>query len=125
MLISDIQNGQVFVVGSFGASSFFFLMLLKPLMALTTINRQSAVRKNVISALIKLPKLKPGPMPLSAEKPPSGIKNPRIGVKTSLTREVTIEVNAAPIIIPTAKSRTLPFEINSLNSFNIFSLVPP
>ena len=34
----------------------------------------------------------------------------------SLTSESTILANAAPMITPTARSTTLPFEANSLNS---------
>lgn len=109
------------MVGAAGSSSFFFLpMLFKPLTALTTMNRQRAVIKKVIRALMKLPKLNPGPIPLRAAKPPSGTRKPMIGVKMSPTSEETIAVNAAPIIIPIAKSRTLPLEIKSLNSFKIF-----
>src|SRR6184192_453030 len=41
------------------------------------------------------------------------------GIKTSLTIELTILPNAAPMIIPIAISSTLPFMANSLNSFSI------
>ena len=38
------------------------------------------------------------------------------GVMISSTKEVTILPNAPPITTPTAKSTTLPFTANSLNS---------
>src|SRR5437870_4523769 len=41
------------------------------------------------------------------------------GMMTSLTMEVTILPNAAPMMIPTAMSTTLPFMANSLNSLTI------
>ena len=43
-------------------------------------------------------------------------KTPISGFIKLLTNYLTIAVNAAPIITPTAKSITLPREINSLNS---------
>ena len=43
-------------------------------------------------------------------------KTPISGFIKLLTNDLTIAVNAAPIITPTAKSITLPREINSLNS---------
>ncbi len=46
------------------------------------------------------------------------------GVSMSLTSEFTIEVNVAPITIPTAMSTMFPFNANSLNSFSIFPLAP-
>lgn len=46
-----------------------------------------------------------------------------MGVNTSATSDDTIAVKAEPMIMPTARSRTLPLEINSLNSFKIFSLI--
>ena len=48
-------------------------------------------------------------------KSPIGIALMR-GLNMLLTRAVTIAVNAAPIIIPTARSTTLPFVMNALNS---------
>src|SRR5207237_8895157 len=41
------------------------------------------------------------------------------GIKTSLTIDLTILPNAAPMMIPIAISSTLPFMANSLNSFSI------
>ena len=52
---------------------------------------------------------------MSPCKSPIGIALMR-GLKMLLTRAVTIAVNAAPIIIPTARSTTLPFVMNALNS---------
>jgi len=57
----------------------------------------------------------------------AGVSNK--GVITSLTNDDTIAPKAAPIITPIAKSTTLPFTANSLNSFKnpimilIFSLL--
>jgi len=45
------------------------------------------------------------------------------GITISLTSDVTIFPNAAPITIPTARSSTLPRMMNSLNSLNM--AVPP
>src|SRR6185503_18914201 len=42
-----------------------------------------------------------------------------IGMSRSSTNEVTILPNVAPIMTPTARSKTFPLLINSLNSFNI------
>ena len=39
------------------------------------------------------------------------------GVKMSLTRLETIEVKAAPMMMPTARSTTLPRRMKALNSF--------
>ena len=44
------------------------------------------------------------------------INNPITGITTSFTKEVAIAVNAPPMMTPTARSNTLPREINSLNS---------
>src|SRR6266540_4126833 len=41
------------------------------------------------------------------------------GMITSLTSELTMEPNAAPMITPTARSTALPLTANSLNSFHI------
>ena len=45
---------------------------------------------------------------------------PTIGIMISFTSEVTIFPKAPPITTPIAKSTTLPFIANSLNSFHIF-----
>ena len=55
----------------------------------------------VISRLVKL-------------TPPT--RRPTRGMTISLTREVTIEPKAPPMITPTARSMTLPRLMNSLNS---------
>src|SRR6185503_14559505 len=49
--------------------------------------------------------------------PPSS--RPIGGIRMSLTREVTIVPNAAPMITPTARSTTLPRMMNVLNSFSM------
>ncbi len=49
--------------------------------------------------------------------------NPIGGMMTSLTIDVTILPNAAPMMIPIAMSRTFPFRANSLNSLSISSLL--
>ncbi|MGQ0522595.1 MAG: hypothetical protein ACT4P8_02910 [Betaproteobacteria bacterium] len=48
--------------------------------------------------------------------------SPMGGMMTSLTSESTILPNAAPMMMPTAMSTTLPRMANSLNSF---SMKPP
>jgi hypothetical protein len=45
------------------------------------------------------------------------------GMITSLTNELTIVANAAPMMMPTAMSRTLPRMANSLNSFSMMALL--
>ena len=50
-------------------------------------------------------------------------KCPKTGIIISFTNDVTIDVKAPPTIIPTAKSITLPLEINSLNSLIIFFIL--
>ena len=44
------------------------------------------------------------------------ISSPITGVKMSFTRLDTIEVNAAPMMMPTARSTTLPRMMKALNS---------
>jgi hypothetical protein len=44
---------------------------------------------------------------------------PMIGMITSPTSELTMAPKAAPMMTPTARSTTLPFIANSLNSFSI------
>ena len=55
----------------------------------------------------------------SAEKSTFPKANPIAGIIRSSTREVTIFPNAAPITTQTARSTTLPFIANSLNSLSI------
>jgi hypothetical protein len=45
--------------------------------------------------------------------------NPIVGISTSLTSELTILPNAAPMITPTARSITFPFIANSRNSLSM------
>src|SRR5262249_24976700 len=47
------------------------------------------------------------------------VMTPMIGVTMSVTSELTIAPNAAPMMIPTAISTTFPFIANSLNSLNM------
>src|SRR5436305_1908208 len=48
--------------------------------------------------------------------------NPMIGLMMSFTNEPTTVVNAAPMMMPIARSSTLPLAMNSLNSLNMFEL---
>jgi hypothetical protein len=50
------------------------------------------------------------------------ISKPIGGMMTSLTSDVTILPNAAPMMMPMAMSMTLPRIANSLNSFSIVVL---
>ncbi len=61
--------------------------------------------KNLLLLIVKLIAEKSGFPPIA----------PIIGVIISFTSAVTIEPNATPITTPTAKSTTLPFNINCLN----------
>ncbi len=45
-----------------------------------------------------------------------------IGLIRSSTMDLTIAVNAAPMMIPTAMFMTLPLAMKSLNSLSMFSL---
>src|SRR5213079_3067585 len=47
-----------------------------------------------------------------------------IGMITSPTSEVTMPPKAAPMMTPTARSTTLPFIANSLNSFSMAKSSP-
>src|SRR5207237_696698 len=47
-----------------------------------------------------------------------------MGMMTSPTSELTIEPKAAPMMTPTARSTTLPFIANSLNSFSMAKSSP-
>ena len=42
------------------------------------------------------------------------------GMMMSLTKELTMPVKAAPMIMPTARSMTFPLEMNSLNFFILY-----
>ena len=46
------------------------------------------------------------------------------GIKISFTRELTIDVNALPMIIPTARSIMFPFKANFLKSSKNFFICP-
>src|SRR5271156_593768 len=59
------------------------------------------------------------------EKSTAPSANPIGGMRMSLVNEVTIFPNAAPTTNPTAKSTTLPFITNCLNSENIGTVRPP
>ena len=54
---------------------------------------------------------------LISEKSIPPVNKPKGGNITSVTSELTILPKAAPITTPTARSMTLPFMANSLNSF--------
>ena len=51
-----------------------------------------------------------------AEKSIPPMRSPMTGLMKSLTKELTIAVNAPPTVIPTAISMTFPLEMNFLNS---------
>ena len=53
---------------------------------------------------------------MTAEKSIPPMMIPITGVMTSFTRELTMEVKAPPIMMPTAMVITFPLAINSLNS---------
>ena len=116
-----------------GAASCFRFSLFRPRMtrkiANATITKSSTV-------LMKMPYLMIGAPAASASatlakvepivrftnkllKSTLPISNPIGGMMTSLTSDVTILPNAAPMMMPTAMSMTLPRIANSLNSFSI------
>lgn len=78
----------------------------------------TAVIRNVMTELMKEPIAKPPGAQFSNVV--SGRNRPTIGVTRSETAELTTEVNEEATTTPTAISSTLPREMNSLNSFQIF-----
>ena len=71
--------------------------------------REEAVRKELLNVM-GLEKFEKSTFPIIP---------PIIGIIISLTNDDTIFPKAPPIITPIAKSITLPFTANSLNSLNI------
>ena len=101
--------------GGAGASSF---LRISAFMAFTMANTHAARMTNDTTALMKLPTMM-GPM-CQAEKSMPGVTRLMMGVSTSATRLLTMEVNAPPTTTPTAISSTLPFRANVLNSSSNF-----
>src|SRR5690349_22628383 len=60
-----------------------------------------------------------------SEKSMPPTSNPSGGMTTSATADDTILPNAAPMMMPTAMSTTLPRTANALNSWIIFMRLPP
>ena len=115
--IADWQNGHNFSVGAATGGVFFNLFAWRIIKKITNaITKKSKIAwRNMPYAILVEPILIE-----SKEKSIFPRRRPKIGVIMSLTRELTIFPNAAPMITPTAKSRTLPFMANCLNSFNMF-----
>ena len=98
----------------------FFNLLMARIMIKITI----AMTRKSNTACKKEPYLSSASRHPSAHRTPnhcqSGLTNHRSasagGMTTSPTSEETILPNAAPMMIPTAMSTTLPFMANSLNS---------
>jgi hypothetical protein len=84
-------------------------------------NTTQAMMRNLITALMKLPTMNcASPTPkLTALKSTPPTTRPMSGLTRSSTIEVTMAVKAAPMMIPTARSMTLPRAMNSLNSLII------
>src|SRR6266705_4785003 len=103
--------------GGGGGGSFFFILFI----ALTTKNRINAITINLITADKNTPYFTEPQTNLSMSLAPmafkAGVNNN--GVITSSTKDEIIAANAAPITTATARSMTLPFMANSLNSLNI------
>src|SRR5437762_14025077 len=103
--------------GGGGGGSFFFILLI----ALTTKNRINAITINLMTADKNTPYFTEPQTNLSMSVAPmafkAGVNNN--GVITSSTKDEIIAANAAPITTATARSTTLPFMANSLNSLNI------
>ena len=119
--ISDLQYGQIFVVGAAGLSSCpvsFFALSLALFNVLMMQNSTSAIRRKLMTAVTNLPYVSVTP-PIFAVSWSKFIfpNSPRSGLMISSTREFTIAVNAPPMMIPTAMSMTFPREMNSLNSW--------
>ena len=93
-------------------------------MALTTRKTTNAISKKLITAWIKLPySTVASPTWIDSDvKSTPPMMMPISGITMSLTSEVTMPVNAAPMITATAKSMTLPRLMNARNSFNIILL---
>ena len=120
-----MQYGQIFVAGAAGASSSFLssFSVLEARLFITFTKQKitSAIRRKLITAVIKLPYLivsfSPDPIRITQlEKLTPPVRRLITGMIISFTREFTIDWNAPPIITPTARSITFPLAINSLNS---------
>ena len=82
---------------------------------LTSRNTTHAMIRNLMTALMKLPTINcasPSPKLMALKSTPP-ITSPISGLTRSSTKEVTIAVNAAPIMMPTAISMTLPRAMNA------------
>ena len=113
------------LIGVAGASSSFLssFSVLEARLFITFTKQKitSAIRRKLITAVIKLPYLivsfSPDPIRITQlEKLTPPVRRLITGMIISFTREFTIDWNAPPIITPTARSITFPLAINSLNS---------
>lgn len=119
--------------GTDGASAFF---RFREFMLFTIRKTMKARMMKLIRTVTKLPQASTGPnFVASSRAKPVGILSdrgmykfvkstlpitlPTKGIIRSLTTEVTIRPNAAPMITPIARSMTLPLMANSLNSFSM------
>jgi hypothetical protein len=118
--ISVKHSGHFLVVGSIGG--FLLILRVRELMG-RTMKKYTVAEiimkdmrelikspyKNLLLFMVKLRVEKSGAFTIAEIK----------GLIKSLTRALTIEPNAAPIMTPTAKSTTFPLNMNCLNPFSI------
>ena len=115
MAISDLQNGQVLVVGAAGSSGRL-PRLAALFIILISVNSTMAIIRKLITAVIKEPYLMLTPNTDNTKSLKSVFATrPISGEIMSSVREVTMFWNAAPMITPTARSMTFPRRANALN----------
>lgn len=124
LCISVLQKGHSFVAGA--SSSGFFASDDALLNTFIMLNSTNATMRKLMTAIMNLPYVSVTPQKLADRSLKlTCTSKPITGERISSTREVTIAVKAAPIIIPTARSMTFPRIAKSLNSFKKFFIFTP
>jgi PPM family protein phosphatase len=116
------QYGQSFVVGAAATTGFFsrFIALMTTKMAKATIRKSITVLMNTPYLIATAGESPDASLIMRARLEKSTLPNstPMGGITTSATNDETILPNAAPMMMPTAMSTTLPFIAKSLNSLS-------
>lgn len=124
-VLDDFLALGVLAKGSFAVPSF---ILLK---AFTIMNTTQATMRKLMIAVMKAPKSMPFSVPgTGIVRPATSVPAPPVmslmnGLMMSSVSDVTMAVNAAPMMMPTAMSITLPRLMNSLNSARRLFMVDP
>src|SRR5262249_11075110 len=134
---AEMQYGHSFVVGEAAGSGFLVKRLtwrIKRKMAKATMRKSMTVLRNSPTFKVGAPAALAAAneaydSPFSArkrlEKSTLPSARPSGGIMMSATKDETIFPNAAPMMMPTAMSRTLPRMAKSRNSFSMVDLPPP